>query len=249
MKLEYDTEADAAYVRLRVAAVTSTEEIARGVFMDVAADGRPVGTHEVAGLVGGVGQAQTPHVLALTIVEHNRQTAGVIDVAIGLRHAEPGDIHLLGYTIAVAIVGVRRVGNAGHGGAGQAIGLIVREEVGAASEKIAVVVDVVGRLARGNAIGSVVGVGRWTAAWHWAEPIAERIVGVATGARSTGVSQSVRAVVGVAADDLVRLSPVSYSAQRTTSTGWSSRSHRPSTARCQRVARLIKSRLPTPGRW
>jgi uncharacterized protein YuzE len=43
MKLEYDPEVDAAYLRLRHAAVTSTEEIAPGVLMDLAADGRPVG--------------------------------------------------------------------------------------------------------------------------------------------------------------------------------------------------------------
>ncbi len=43
MRLEYDPEADAAYVRLRSAAVASTEEIAPGVLMDLAADGRPVG--------------------------------------------------------------------------------------------------------------------------------------------------------------------------------------------------------------
>jgi uncharacterized protein YuzE len=43
MRLEYDPEVDAAYLRLRGAAVASTEEIAPGVHMDVAADGRPVG--------------------------------------------------------------------------------------------------------------------------------------------------------------------------------------------------------------
>jgi uncharacterized protein YuzE len=43
MSLGYDPEADAAYLRLRVATVASTEEIAPGVLMDLAADGRPVG--------------------------------------------------------------------------------------------------------------------------------------------------------------------------------------------------------------
>ena len=43
MKLEYDPDVDAAYLRLRSAAVVSTEEIAPGVLMDVADDGRPVG--------------------------------------------------------------------------------------------------------------------------------------------------------------------------------------------------------------
>jgi len=43
MRLEYDPEVDAAYLRLRNAAVASTEEIAPGVMMDLAADGRPVG--------------------------------------------------------------------------------------------------------------------------------------------------------------------------------------------------------------
>ncbi len=43
MKLEYDPEIDAAYVRLRSAAVANTEEIAPGVMMDLGADGRPVG--------------------------------------------------------------------------------------------------------------------------------------------------------------------------------------------------------------
>ena len=43
MKLEYDPEIDAAYVRLRGAAVATTDEIAPGVMMDLAADGRPVG--------------------------------------------------------------------------------------------------------------------------------------------------------------------------------------------------------------
>lgn len=42
MRLEYDAEADAAYLRLRTATVASTEEIAPGVLMDLAADGRPV---------------------------------------------------------------------------------------------------------------------------------------------------------------------------------------------------------------
>jgi len=43
MKLEYDPDVDAAYLRLRGAAVASTEEIAPGVLMDLADDGRPVG--------------------------------------------------------------------------------------------------------------------------------------------------------------------------------------------------------------
>ena len=43
MKLEYDPDVDAAYVRLRSTAVATTEEIAPGVLMDLAADGRPVG--------------------------------------------------------------------------------------------------------------------------------------------------------------------------------------------------------------
>jgi uncharacterized protein YuzE len=43
MRLEYDHDVDAAYLRLRGAAVASTEEIAPGVLMDLADDGRPVG--------------------------------------------------------------------------------------------------------------------------------------------------------------------------------------------------------------
>lgn len=43
MKLEYDPEIDAAYIRLRSVVVASTEEIAPGVIMDVGDDGRPVG--------------------------------------------------------------------------------------------------------------------------------------------------------------------------------------------------------------
>ena len=43
MKLEYDPDVDAAYLRLRDTAVASTEEIAPGVLMDLADDGRPVG--------------------------------------------------------------------------------------------------------------------------------------------------------------------------------------------------------------
>jgi uncharacterized protein YuzE len=43
VKLEYDPEVDAAYVRLRGEAIATTEEIAPGVLMDLAADGRPVG--------------------------------------------------------------------------------------------------------------------------------------------------------------------------------------------------------------
>ena len=43
MKLEYDPDVDAAYVRLRSTAVAPTEEIAPDVLMDLAADGRPVG--------------------------------------------------------------------------------------------------------------------------------------------------------------------------------------------------------------
>jgi len=43
VRLEYDPEADAAYIRLRVVVVASTQEIAPGVMMDVGADGRPVG--------------------------------------------------------------------------------------------------------------------------------------------------------------------------------------------------------------
>jgi uncharacterized protein YuzE len=43
VKLEYDPEVDAAYLRLRTARVASTEEIAPGVLMDLADDGRPIG--------------------------------------------------------------------------------------------------------------------------------------------------------------------------------------------------------------
>ncbi len=41
--LEYAPEVDVAYLRLRSATVASTEEIAPGVLMDLASDGRPVG--------------------------------------------------------------------------------------------------------------------------------------------------------------------------------------------------------------
>lgn len=55
MKLEYDPEVDAAYIRLRSVMVTSTEEIAPGVIMDIGADGRPVGFEllDASHLLGG----------------------------------------------------------------------------------------------------------------------------------------------------------------------------------------------------
>jgi len=43
VKLEYDPEVNAAYIRLRPVAVASTQEIAPGVIMDLGSDGRPVG--------------------------------------------------------------------------------------------------------------------------------------------------------------------------------------------------------------
>jgi len=43
VKLEYDPHVDAAYVRFRAAPIVSTEEIAPGVMLDLAEDGRPVG--------------------------------------------------------------------------------------------------------------------------------------------------------------------------------------------------------------
>lgn len=43
MRLEYDPESRAAYIRLRNGQVVATEEIAPDVMMDLAEDGRPVG--------------------------------------------------------------------------------------------------------------------------------------------------------------------------------------------------------------
>ncbi|MDE3073894.1 MAG: DUF2283 domain-containing protein [Chloroflexota bacterium] len=43
MKMEYDPEAGAAYVRLSAKPVAKTEEVAPGVILDLDADGLPVG--------------------------------------------------------------------------------------------------------------------------------------------------------------------------------------------------------------
>jgi uncharacterized protein YuzE len=43
VRLEYDPDANAADLRLRHAVVTGTREVAPGVLLDLAADGRPVG--------------------------------------------------------------------------------------------------------------------------------------------------------------------------------------------------------------
>lgn len=43
MRLEYDRDSGAAYIRLRQCPVMATEEVAPGVFVDLAEDGRPVG--------------------------------------------------------------------------------------------------------------------------------------------------------------------------------------------------------------
>ena len=43
MKVTYDPDSGAAYIRLRNRTIVETEEIAPGVLMDLAEDGRPVG--------------------------------------------------------------------------------------------------------------------------------------------------------------------------------------------------------------
>lgn len=43
MRLEYDPDGRAAYIRLRDAPVVETAEVAPDVLMDLAADGQPVG--------------------------------------------------------------------------------------------------------------------------------------------------------------------------------------------------------------
>jgi uncharacterized protein YuzE len=43
VKFTYDPESDAAYLEFRRVPVEETEEIAPGVMIDLAADGRPVG--------------------------------------------------------------------------------------------------------------------------------------------------------------------------------------------------------------
>ncbi len=55
MRLEYDPEVGAAYIRLRDARVADTEEVAPGVLMDLADDGRPTGFDllDAASLLGG----------------------------------------------------------------------------------------------------------------------------------------------------------------------------------------------------
>ena len=55
MRLEHDPESGAAYIRLRDARVAETEEIAPGVLMDLADDGRPTGFEllDAASLLGG----------------------------------------------------------------------------------------------------------------------------------------------------------------------------------------------------
>lgn len=55
MRLEYDPDSGAAYIRLRERPVSSTEEIAPGVLMDLAEDGRPTGFEllDAASLLGG----------------------------------------------------------------------------------------------------------------------------------------------------------------------------------------------------
>lgn len=55
MRVEYDPEVGAAYIRLRDAPVAETEEIAPGVMMDLADDGRPTGFEllAAASLLGG----------------------------------------------------------------------------------------------------------------------------------------------------------------------------------------------------
>ncbi|MBI4491352.1 MAG: DUF2283 domain-containing protein [Chloroflexi bacterium] len=55
MRLEYDPDSGAAYIRLREQPVARTEEIAPGVLVDFADDGRPVGFEllDAASILGG----------------------------------------------------------------------------------------------------------------------------------------------------------------------------------------------------
>ena len=43
MKVRYDPEADALYIRLREGTIAETEEVSAGVMLDVDAEGNPVG--------------------------------------------------------------------------------------------------------------------------------------------------------------------------------------------------------------
>lgn len=55
MRLEYDPDSGAAYIRLRQGSVARTDEIAPGVLVDFADDGRPVGIEllDAASILGG----------------------------------------------------------------------------------------------------------------------------------------------------------------------------------------------------
>jgi uncharacterized protein YuzE len=55
VKLEYDPDVDAAYVRFRKALVASTEEVAPGVLLDLAEDGRAIGVEllDASVILGG----------------------------------------------------------------------------------------------------------------------------------------------------------------------------------------------------
>lgn len=77
MRLEYDPEIDAAYLRLRVAAVANTEEIAPGVMMDLAADGRPVGFEvlDASELLGGQPQGVEFELLSRAVANGQRRAA------------------------------------------------------------------------------------------------------------------------------------------------------------------------------
>jgi uncharacterized protein YuzE len=43
VRLEYDPQVDAAYIRFHAAKISTTNEIVPGVMLDLAEDGRPVG--------------------------------------------------------------------------------------------------------------------------------------------------------------------------------------------------------------
>jgi uncharacterized protein YuzE len=76
VKLEYDPEADAAYIRLCPAAVASTEEITPGIMMDVAADVRPVGVEllEASDVLDGQPRGVEFELLSRAVVDGRRAT-------------------------------------------------------------------------------------------------------------------------------------------------------------------------------
>ena len=55
MKMSYDPKADALYIKFRKAKIQESDEISRGVILDLDASGKPVGIEflEAAKLFGG----------------------------------------------------------------------------------------------------------------------------------------------------------------------------------------------------